>query len=182
MAAHSEPRRSEEQGEAQVVDFATGEVLDFSGTSVPLAQLRDVLASRDAKAEEVRALNKALAREHAHARKLQAQVDDLLEQAADRETVKTCLEFWRAKTGRSARTRVDLASGRARHVRWILRHWSPREFCLAVVGLMATPWFVERGVTDVPHLCQAKGVYCEGRFEEFLRAGRAAIGEAEPDE
>ena len=149
-------------------------------TTVPAAKYRVLVATLEEQMDECAALRKALARETRQVRTLQREIDDLLDQAADRDTVRTCLVYWRDRTGRDERTRIDLSTGRARHVRWIVRHepWGPRGFCVAVLGLMDTAWFVERGKTDVKHLCTSHGVYDEARFEELLCRGRARLGEA----
>lgn len=153
-------------------------VIAHTAETVPAAKFHVLVSALEEKSEEAAALAKALSLSNRQIRSLQREIDDLLDQAADRETIRKCLEFWRKRTDRP-KARIDLSTGRAKHVRWVCRHdqWGPRGFCVAVVGLMGTPWFVQHGKTDVPHLVGFyRGIYDEARFESFLVKGRTMLG------
>lgn len=168
---------------ATVIDPQTAEVISFTGPTVPATAYRDMEALAAEAVEEKDATVKALAKAERQIRALKREIDDLLEEAADKDTVTACLTYWRTKAGKP-KAKIPMSGSRARHCRWVVKTFGggergARAFCLAVVGLMRSEWHVANGVVDVSNLCMSAGKYDEARVEKFIAAGKAALKGAE---
>lgn len=152
-------------------------VVPHRAETVPADKFHLLVATLEEKADEAAALTKALTQSNRQIRALQREIDDLLDQAADRDTVRTILDFFVKTSGRDPkRTRVDLTTGRARCVRWLLRAWTPREVCFMVVGIAHSEWYVKNGKVDVKYICTSAGKWDEAKAEEFLHRGERVLG------
>lgn len=166
---------------AVVIDPQSAEILEFTGPTVPLAAFRELEFTVSELEEKLECERRDKVSAHRRASAKQRELDDLLEQAADRETVLKVLGYWVKKTGRDPqRTKLPLSGERARVVRWLLRSWTEREVCIMVVGLMADAWHVQHGKTDLVHIAERKGKWSESKATEFLEAGYRALGQTPP--
>jgi hypothetical protein len=138
---------------------------DTNGVTTP--DLERLLLLNQSMGEELAATRKALAREHATAKRLQRALEDERNEGIDVQVVMKCLRYWVKITGRPPKTRIDLTTRRAQRVRWALKHWEPREVCLMFRGVLMDQWYVEHGMSDIKHVLKD-----EERAEHFLRLGR----------
>lgn len=131
--------------------------------------------------DRLNAVTGALTSEKRTSNRLRKQIRDLLAESTDTDTVMKCLGYWAVKTGHHD-TRLMMSGVRADHVRWVLRHYTPREFCTAILGLIHDPFYAEKGLDEVHHLMLTKQEYGgpkydEAKFEKFLKRGKQVLGE-----
>lgn len=158
--------------------------------TVPMEKYETLVEKLEETLEQLALRDQALARESRIVKAKQKVIDDLMDEAADKQTVKGALEFWRDTTKRSARTKISMSGRRADDVRWVVREFGKgeegaRAWCWAVVGLMQSSFHVQEDYTDTRHVCTSDGKYDHGKVETFIKRGRLSRGlpeEESPEE
>lgn len=108
--------------------------------------------------------------------RLQGELDRERGEGIAAETVTICLRFWKDRTSQDPETSIRLTSGRAKHCRWFLKVWTPREWCFCVLGFCTDRWYVENAKLDVRFMLMTKGQYDEARIERYIAAGKRIKG------
>jgi len=178
---------------AESIDPTTGEVLAFTGPTVPVDKFRQIEAERDgalAERDEAREMAETLLsslvaaekRAQARERALCRELADERKTAADAEEITEFLTRFCTRVGRKPEGgNVALTSYNATCYRWMRRTWSRREIGLMVVGLLADDFHVSKGFVDLKYVCSSKRagkrVWDEGKCERWLRAGELVRGE-----
>ncbi len=119
-------------------------------------------------------------------KELRQQIADLLDEAADTELVKKCWEFWAEKAGYDGTTtkpkaRFTMSGTRAQNIRWVIRtngknEKGARVFCIAVVGMLNNPYYCEKNLDDVRHVCIRGGKYSDDLLFQHYKRGLEVLG------
>jgi hypothetical protein len=177
---------------AHAFDPQTGEVLPHPASTVPRAALDHANAEIARLTHELEAVTgerdaivKSAGVKHRRIRELQAELADLLDQTADRDTVLEFLRFWARTTGRDGstdlpRSPLRVSSRNAYWFRQVLAHgYTPRDACVALIGLLQSRFHVEKELTHFAFACSKRDHWDEAVFEKHLRYGRLALSEGE---
>jgi hypothetical protein len=179
MEASPRPRYTDPEAPATMVVSAGATVHELPVTrseTVPRDQYL-VLADELGKTQDrVKSLTDVVVGKDRKIGALSREIDDLLEQSADREKVMGILEFWHEKAGKGPRIKLTMSGQRPRCVRWMCRHWTPREICMGIIGLLATDYYKDRGLDDIHFMCTTKGKWDETKVEQFIAHGRKVRG------
>lgn len=89
--------------------------------------------------EDLQGAEMALRSERRKVKALQAELSEKYRQHPNFRTAETIFDFWRDRTGHD---RAEFLKTRQKQTLWALKHYTPRECCLAVLGC------VHRGHTD----------------------------------
>jgi len=94
---------------------------------------------RDAALEDLEGAERALRAERRKVKALQSELDEKYRANRNFQVAERIFEFWRVKTGHE---RAEFLERRQKQTLWALKHYTPRECCMAILGC------VHRGFTD----------------------------------